>query len=176
MNGPNSIGGALLASAALCVALPGAARAQCRLCESPTTSAVTVHDEATALRLEVITKLDFDRLILLGEGRGSALVSAKGVTRASGSVAAVSGRAVVGELLIRGEPGRTVRLELPTSIVLFGMRGGTIRIDSLDHDLGSGPTLDSNGELRVRLGGEIQISGDVDGDFRGDIPVFVDYL
>jgi hypothetical protein len=30
--------------------------------------------------------------------------------------------------------------------------------------------------LRFRFGGELDVSGNVEGDYRGDIPITVDYL
>ena len=169
----------LLALVAMPLLAPVAAtpaQAQCRLCDTPTTTADAGADAAAPLVLEVVTRLDFDRLILLNEGVGSATLRPDGSSRAAGSIGSVSGRAMVGELLIRGLPGRTVRVDLPRSIELAGMIGGSIRVDSLESDLGTVPTLDSNGELRVRIGGELSVSGELDGDFRGDVPVFVDYL
>jgi hypothetical protein len=38
------------------------------------------------------------------------------------------------------------------------------------------PRLDSAGTLQFRFGGKLQLSGDVDGEFRGDIAITVDYL
>ncbi|HEV2043045.1 MAG TPA: hypothetical protein VGR05_00045, partial [Sphingomicrobium sp.] len=58
---------ALLSPFALLVgafAVPGAAPAQCRLCDTPTTSP----DQTTAtmpIRLEVQARLDFDQVLLL---------------------------------------------------------------------------------------------------------------
>lgn len=176
MNGPNSVRWLLLALAAIPLLAPRPATAQCRLCAAPTTIVDVTDKDAVSLVLEVITRLDFDRLILLNEGNGSATLRPDGSTRAAGSIGSVSGRAMVGELLIRGAPGRVIRLDLPGSIELIGLKGGTIRVDSLESDLKSMPTLDSNGELRVRIGGELSLSGELDGDFRGDVAVFVDYL
>lgn len=170
---------ALLSCAALApvaLGVPAPAGAQCRLCPAPTTTPEAMDGESAPLRLEVRTTLDFDRLILHGAGAGSALLNPDGTSRASGSVTAVSGRAVVAQVLVRGEPGRAVRIDLPDAIELYGLKGGSIRIDALSSDLPSNPVLDGNGELKVRIGGELKVSGDLDGDFRGDVPVIVDYL
>ena len=83
---------------------------------------------------------------------------------------------MVGTVSIRGEPGRFVRIDLPSVIVLHGMRGGTIRLDSLATDLKSAPRLDSEGTLQFRFGGALHVDSNVDGDFRGDVPITVDYL
>jgi hypothetical protein len=38
------------------------------------------------------------------------------------------------------------------------------------------PRLDSRGTLQFRFGGALHVDGSVDGDFRGDVPITVDYL
>ena len=84
---------------------------------------------------------------------------------------------MVGEVVIRGEPGRLVRIELPGRIELFGLTGGAIRLESIRSDLPPAPRLDSAmAELSFRFGGSLRVSGDVDGEFRGDVPIDVDYL
>ena len=77
--------------------------------------------------------------------------------------------------MIHGEPGRAVRVDLPRSIELYGLKEGAIPI-ALTSDLPDFPMLDSTGQLKVRIGGELPITGEYDGDFRGDVPVIVDYL
>lgn len=167
-----------------CLALTGAladapARSQdvaapCQLCAPE--DAAAREDPARPLRLEVEASLDFDRLITTGVGVGSAELGADGSRRTSGSITAMSARAMVGEVRIRGEPGREVRVELPRAIDLAGFGGGSIRIDSIQSDLPPVPRLDSNGMLNFRFGGVIHLSGDADGEFRGDARIEVDYL
>ena len=165
---------ALLLGAAAIVA-PGPGAAQCRLCSTPTTATET-HDSTAPIRLEVVTRLDFDKLIVAQAGPGNASLRPNGERRASGSVSAVSMRAMVGEIVIRGEPGRLVRVDLPKALDLVGANGGTLRLDSVVSDLPSIPQLDSNGELHVRFGGDVHVSGDTDGNFRGDATIVVDYI
>jgi hypothetical protein len=83
---------------------------------------------------------------------------------------------MVGTIVVHGEAGRFVRIDMPTAITLHGMRGGTIRLDSLVTDLRSSPRLDSEGMLQFRFGGALHVDSIVDGDFRGDVPITVDYL
>ena len=169
---------ALLLLFALVAADLGAspASAQCRLCQAPTTAPPSADGAGKPLRLEIVTTLDFDRLILLGDAGGTAIVAPDGTSHAIGTVGPLSGRAVAGEIVIRGEPGRAVSVALPRAIDLYGLKGGSVRIESLTSDLPTAPALDAAGELRIRIGGELRVSGDVDGDFRGDVPVSVDYL
>jgi hypothetical protein len=83
---------------------------------------------------------------------------------------------MVGEVTVRGEPGRTVRVDLPRNIELWGFNGGSIQIESIRSDLPPAPRLDSNGKHSFRFGGVIRLSGDADGQFRGDVRIDVDYL
>lgn len=155
-------------------ALPRELDAPCRLC-SPADGKVE-DKPATPVSLDIETSLDFDRLILASQGIGSAELGPDGARIVSGSVASMGARAVVGEVVIRGEPGRALRIMLPDSIELHGLAGGSIQLESIRSDLPSLPRLDSNGSLRFRFGGAVRIIGDADGEFRGSIPLDVEYL
>src|SRR5436305_9994107 len=96
---------------AVFVATPWQGNAQCRLCAAPTTSAEVKANPP--IRLEIETSLNFDRLVLFGSGEGSAVVRPDGSSVATGALADVGARAMVGTATIHGEPGRTVRIELP---------------------------------------------------------------
>lgn len=151
----------------------GAASAQCRLCATPPTTAEP--DDTAPVRIEVETNLDFDRLVLGGEGTGSASLSPDGTRRTSGGVLSIGGRAMVGTVTVRGEPGRSVRIGLPRTITLIGP-SGSLQIDAIRSDLPSLPRIGTNGSLSFRFGGELHVSGTADGAFRGDFSVDVDYL
>ena len=150
------------------------AAAPCRLCDPATPS--TEEKPAAPVSLDIQTSLDFDRLILAGAGEGSAALGPDGSRSVAGSVAAIGARAMVGEVVIRGEPGRMVRVSLPDRIELHGLYGGTMRLESIRSDLPPMPRLDGNGRLSFRFGGNLRISGDFDGEFRGDVPIEVDYF
>ena len=158
------------------IALSGPAPAQCRLCNTPTTD-LGQSSAAMPIRLEVQARLDFDQIVLLDSSvSGTARIAPDGSSSTSGSIGALSGRAMVGSVIVRGEPGRLVRIGFPDSVQLFGMTGSTIRVRALTSDLPSAARLDSQGLLRFRFGGELDVSGNVEGDYRGDIPITVDYL
>ena len=166
----------LLASIAAAFAAAPDARAQCRLCETPSTMP---SPEAPNQRVELNVEagLDFDRLVVLGSGEGSATLSPDGTTVAGGSVQSIGGHAMVGEAHVRGEPGRSVRVDMPARVELHSLNGGaTIRIDEIVTDLPPFPRLDSSGNLTFRFGGRIRVNGNADGDFRGDLPITVEYL
>jgi len=150
------------------------AEAQCRLCSTPTTSLEDPSDPGRVM-VEVETNLNFDRLIQVGAGDGSAVIRPDGSGSAQGALGPVGPRAMVGTAVLRGEPGRAVRVDLPPRIQLYSIGGGQIAFDQLTSDLPRMPRLDSNGTLTFRFGGRIHISGDADGDYRGDLPITAEY-
>ena len=161
---------ALAAIAAASSPLP----AQCRLCAAPVTQRAAP-DARKAIRVEIETRLNFDRLVLLGEGEGSALLGPDGSRSAGGSIADIGPRAMAGSVTITGEPGRALRIDLPSRIELYALGGSSISFDQVDSDLPAVPRLDSAGRLSFRLGGRVRIRGDAEGEYRGDLPITVDY-
>ena len=154
--------------AAMAATMPDA-RAQCRLCSQPTTTrGGEGADNAVSLQIE--SKLDFDRLVFTGPGIGSATLRPDGSTSVSGGIAAISGRAMVGQAVVQGQPGRAVRIDL------HSVSGSRISIDDVISDLPAAPRLDSAGRLSFRFGGKLAVSGEAEGDYRGDIPITVEYL
>lgn len=166
---------AIALAAAASLSAPPSARAQCRLCENPSTTAETEGADGP-IDLQIEAGLDFDRLVVTGPGDGTATLRPDGTRQTSGSVEAISGRAMVGEARVRGEPGRQVRVDLPSRIELYSLDGAKISIDEIVTDLPSVPRLDSAGNLSFRFGGRIHLSGNTDGDFRGDLSIIVEYL
>jgi hypothetical protein len=150
------------------------ARGQCRLCAKPTT-ALSQSSDGSDIALQIQTSLDFDRLILGGQGEGAAVIRPDGSSAAEGAVTQVSPRAMVGSVVIHGAPGRAIRVEMPAKIDLYSTNGGRISFDELVSDLPSLPRLDSEGNLSFRFGGRISVSGDSEGQYRGDLPITVEY-
>ena len=163
---------AMLGLAASALSSPVAA--QCRLCTAPTSEPVA--DTAAPVALEVEANLDFDRIVLAGVGEGMATLRPDGSRQTSGTIVSIGGRAMVGSIVVRGEAGRAVRISLPSHIALLGINGSEIGIDQVTSDLPSSPRIASDGTLSFRIGGALHIVGDVDGDYRGDFSVDVDYL
>lgn len=166
---------ALLSAALAAFAVgPSPARGQCRLCGKPTT-ALSQSGEGDAIGLEIDTNLNFDRLILAGSGQGAAVIRPDGSSVAQGALAQVSPRAMVGTAVVHGVPGRAIRVELPRRIDLYSISGARITVDEVSSDLPSLPRLDSAGNLTFRFGGRVTVTGDSDGDYRGDMPITVEY-
>ena len=164
----------LLAALAATAAGSSSAGGQCRLCDKPTT-ALSQSPDADGIQLEIESKLDFGRLVLAGEGQGAAVIRPDGSSSAQGALSGVSARAMVGNASIHGTPGRAVRVELPRRIDLYSVAGGRITVDDVVSDLPSLPRLDSAGNLSFRFGGRVTVTGDSDGDYRGDMPITVEY-
>ena len=164
----------VLAAGAAAAATPWPAGAQCRLCGKPTTARQdpTGGDD---IRVEIETSLNFDRLILSGQGQGAAVLRPDGSSAAEGAISDVGPRAMVGTAIVHGQPGRTVRVELPRQIELYSLSGGKISFEDVTSDLPSLPRLDSAGNLTFRFGGRVRINGDADGEYRGDLPITVEY-
>ncbi|MEO6582214.1 MAG: DUF4402 domain-containing protein [Sphingomicrobium sp.] len=165
----------VLALAAGLSGVAGPVVAQCRLC----TSSTTVRDDPAgngAIRLEIETSLDFDRLVMLGSGEGTATLLPNGQRTVSGMVADLSGRAMVGSALVHGEAGRAVRIGLPARIELYSLGGARITIEDIVSNISAGAKLDSSGALAFRFGGRLHVSGDAEGEYRGDVPITVEYL
>jgi hypothetical protein len=163
----------LLAVAAGAPSEPSAA--QCRLCDQPSTDRPA--DSADGdVELRVETSLDFDRLIFTGPGMGAATVRPDGSNGAEGVVDAVGPRATVGTVLVHGAPGRALRVDFPRRIELYSLSGGRITLEQVTTDLSAAPRLDSAGNLSFRFGGRLVVTGDSDGQYRGDLPITVEYL
>ena len=156
-------------------ASPQDVQAPCRLCD---TSSTSIDDKPAApVSLDVEASLDFDQLILAGTGDGSAELGPDGTRIVTGAVTAISARAMVGEVAIRGEPGRLLRVDLPRNIELFGFNGGSIQ-----HRIRSVPTCRRR-RASIRTAGSVSDSAESSacrairmGEFRGDVPIDVDYF
>ena len=150
------------------------ASAQCRLCDAPATAAPAATADGD-VQLQIETKLNFDRLILSGSGTGAATIRPDGTQLAEGAVINLGPRAMVGTVLVHGESGRSVRVEIPHRIELYALGGGQITLDDVTTDLPPLPRLDAAGNLNFRFGGRLIVSGDSDGQYRGDLPITVEY-
>lgn len=164
----------LLAAVAAAAVGPSPARGQCRLCDTPST-ALSQSPDGDGIQLEIETALNFGRLILSGGGQGAAVIRPDGSNAAEGALAGVSPRAMVGTAVVHGSPGRAIRVELPRRIELYSVNGGRITLDNVVSDLPSLPRLDSAGNITFRFGGRVTVTGDSEGDYRGDMPITVEY-
>ena len=165
----------LLTAIAAVAGAPSAAAAQCRLCSSPTTAPAQAGQAGDDVTIEIDTALNFDRLILADASPGAAELRPDGSGSATGSVTAVGPRAMVATVIVRGQPNRAVRIDVPRRIDLFTLSGSRITFDQVVTDAAEAPRLDGAGNLKFHIGGRLRFMGDEDGDYRGDLPVTVEY-
>ena len=164
-----------LMSGLLVAAVPPAA-AQCQLCApDKAASAVAARQAATPLRVDVETRLDMGRIAVGAMGGEVEIDPASGARRLRGDVVDLGGFALTGTVIVRGEPGAEVRVILPASVDLESGHGRTARVTGLVTDLSAAPRLGLDGRLVFRFGGRLQTAGLDDGDYRGRIPVTVEY-
>lgn len=151
------------------------ASAQCRLCDQPTTAQAGKAETEDNLQLQLETNLTFDRLILSGNGGGAVTLRPNGSSGVEGIVTAMGPRAMAGTVLVHGDPNRAVRIDLPRRIEMRSLGGGRMILDDVSSDAPAAPRLDAAGNLSFRFGGRLIVTGDADGQYRGDLPITVEY-
>ncbi|WP_287405738.1 DUF4402 domain-containing protein [Sphingopyxis sp.] len=163
-----------LAFALTSLSVPAAA-AQCLLCAPDKASGAAAREAEVPLRVEVETRLDMGRVAVGAMGGAVTVDPVSGARRLSGDVVDLGGFALTGIVTVRGAPGAEVRVILPASVDLEGGHGRTARVTDLATDLSAAPRLGPDGRLQFRFGGRLQLAGADDGDYRGRIPVTVEY-
>lgn len=159
----------------LAFASPSVATAQCLLCAQEKDGTTAARRAEVPLRVEVETQLDMGRVAVGAMGGEVEIDPTSGARRVRGDVVDLGGFALTGVVTVRGEPGAEVRVILPASVDLEGGHGRTTRVTGLVTDLSAAPRLGPDGRLIFRFGGRLQIAGLDDGDYRGRIPVTVEY-
>jgi hypothetical protein len=149
--------------------------AQCMLCAQDKAAGMTARTAEVPLRIDIETQLDMGRVAVGAMGGEVELDPASGTRRVRGDVVDLGGFALTGTVTVRGEPGAEVRVILPASVDLESGHGRTARVTGLVTDLSAAPRLGADGRLMFRFGGRLQIAGLDDGDYRGRIPVTVEY-
>lgn len=160
---------------ALAFAGAPSAAAQCMLCAQDKAAGTIVRKAEVPLRVDVETQLDMGRVAVGAMGGEVEVDPVSGARRVRGDVVDLGGFALTGVVTVRGEPGAEVRVILPATVDLEGGYGRTARVTGLVTDLSAAPRLGADGRLQFRFGGRLQIAGLDDGDYRGRIPVTVEY-
>lgn len=128
------------------------------------------------LQVEIRTQLDFSKAATGGSSGGSISIDPNSGSRQMvGDVVDLGGSALAGSAVITGEPGRSIRVDLPMSIRMSGSSGGAIEIRNLRTNLPPHAKLDGFGRLEFSFGGDLEIKGSVAGTFRGRIPITAEY-
>ena len=160
---------------ALAFGIAPSAGAQCLLCTQDKAASGGAAKTEAPLRIEVETRLDMGRLAVGAMGGEVELDPVSGARRVRGDVVDLGGLALTGVVTVRGEPGAEVRVILPASVALEGGHGRTARVTGLVTDLSAAPRLGADGRLQFRFGGRLQVAALDDGNYRGRIPVTVEY-
>lgn len=156
--------------------LAAAGAETCRLCKPDDAIAQAEIRREIPLTLEISTKLDFSRAALSGVGGGVIeLDPISGARRVDGGMIDLGGSALAGMAVVRGEPGRAVRIEMPTSARMTSSTGGVVEIVDLRTTLTANPRLDQGGRLEFSFGGKLLVRGNVSGTFRARIPITAQY-
>jgi Domain of unknown function (DUF4402) len=147
----------------------------CRLCSAPAPSEQAAARSEIPLTIEITTKLDFSRAALSGAGGGAIELDPQGSRRMDGGLVDLGGSALAGTAVVRGEPGRSVRIDMPTSARMSSSTGGVIEIAGMRTNIGTNARLDSAGRLEFAFGGRLLVKGNVSGTFRARIPITAQY-
>jgi len=165
--------GSVLAGAlALLLAAPATADdAACALCLSPLRQ-----DAERPLRVEIESGLQFSRLALVGRADGGAEIDAQtGEKRVDAGMIDLGGLSYHGRVRVTGEPFRPVRIEMPARVSLRSPNGAEAELTDFATDLPPVALLDQNGVLEFAFGARLSSRGARTGNFRGRIPIRVDY-
>ncbi len=156
--------------------LLAAGEGSCLLCAGGAPTALTETERSVPLSIEITTKLDFSRAALPASGGGQIdLDPQSGNKRVGGGMVDLGGAALAGTAIVTGEPGRAVRIDMPTSARMTSAAGGVVEIIGLRTSLMGAPRLDATGRLEFSFGGTLIVRGNVSGTFRTRIPITAQY-
>jgi Domain of unknown function (DUF4402) len=156
---------------ALLPLLTGATDTSCGLCTGD-----SERQETIPITLDITTNLSFSRAAATGKSGGQIRIDpVTGARQLGGGVVDLGGAALAGSAIVRGEPGRPVRIDMPANVRMTSSTGGSIEINDIQTSLSAAPRLDSFGQLSFHFGGRITVTGNVAGTFRGRIPITAEY-
>jgi Domain of unknown function (DUF4402) len=148
----------------------------CRLCKPDDAQPQALIEHEIPLSIEITTKLDFSRAALSGSGGGVIDVDPQsGNRRVDGGMVDLGGSALAGTAVLRGQPGRNVRIDMPNSARMTSSTGGVVEITGLRTSLTGNPRLDQTGRLEFSFGGRLLVRGNASGTFRARIPITAQY-
>ena len=83
---------------------------------------------------------------------------------------------MVGTVVVHGQPNRLVRVDLPARIDLFSISGGRVSFDDVQSDLPRCPSSTRRGISLSDSAAALRSRRCAEGQFRGDLPITVEYL
>lgn len=165
----------MLAAATVAAMLPAPAAADeiaCKLCAE----AREEIRERSPIEVQIESGISFSRLALLNRGDGEAEIDpVSGQKRTTNNLVDLGGTPFSGRARVTGEPLQPVRVDLPARVTLHSPSGATAELTDFVTDLPDMPMLDATGSLEFNFGGRLRTQGGEAGNFRGRIPIRVDY-
>ena len=159
---------ALIAVSAPAFGSPDGARAD------PFASPVTNGERPLSITIE--SGIQVGRLALTGREDGNAVIDPQTGTKEVGpNMVDLGGLAFQGKATITGQPLKPVRIDMPRSVLLHSPSGAEAELSDFRTDLPPVAMLDANGVLQFNFGATLSSKGAQGGDFRGRIPIRVEY-
>jgi hypothetical protein len=129
------------------------------------------------LTITVESGLSVGRLGLTGRQDGNADIDPQtGAKKVGARMVDLGGLSFQGKATISGQPLRPVRIELPQTVVLYSSTGAEAELSDIRTDLPGVAMLDASGQLQFSFGATISSKDGQGGDFRGRIPIRVEYF
>jgi len=162
----------VLMAALLLPALPAAGQDACRLCYADPGA----KPGERPLAIEIWADLSFAKLALTSRSGGSAQVDAhSGGKSTQGDMIDLGGAPISGRGKVTGAPLRAVRIDLPQRVPMTTPDGASGELTDFTTNLPPHPRLDANGELEFTFGARLVVKSGRGGNYRGRIPISVDY-
>lgn len=129
------------------------------------------------LRIEIESGMDFSRSALRGRIDGDALIDPQTGEKIVGpNMIDLGGMAYQGRVRVIGKPMQPVRIDLPATVTLRTAKGAKAELTDFTTDIEGVAVLDASGELTFRFGARISTIEARGGNFRGRIPIRVEYF
>jgi hypothetical protein len=128
------------------------------------------------LSITIESGISVGRLGLQGRQDGDAAIDPQtGAKRVGANMVDLGGLSYQGKATVTGQPLRPVRIELPQVVVLHNPTGGEAELSEFRTDLPDVAMLDARGQLQFNFGATITSKDGQGGNFRGRIPIRVEY-
>jgi hypothetical protein len=128
------------------------------------------------LSITIESGLQVGRLGLTGHADGNAAIDPQtGAKQIGQNMIDLGGVTFQGKATITGQPLKPVRIDLPHTVLLHSPSGSEAELSNFRTDLPALAMLDANGVLQFNFGATISSKDGQGGDFRGRIPIRVEY-
>ena len=130
-----------------------------------------------ALSITIESGIQFSKLALRGKQDGDAAIDAQsGVLRTDTNMVSLGGMVFQGKARVTGEPLRPIRIDMPSHITLRSPDGSQAELSDFHTDLDGVALLDADGVLVFNFGATLTSKNASGGNFRGRIPIRVEYF